>query len=612
MARYLRSKRLRNLLWIEQQGRCALCGRELPETGWHADHTLPWSKGGLTNVHLMKALCQECNLKKGDSMADRQHQAELREIASRIHPGNFPLKILAHVVPGGGKSRLPGILASHFRTHKLLWFVPRLSLRKQAMINLQKDFGITVRDSGNDLNPSRGTRGCVVTHQSLTQEPRLWWDFVKAERSRVIVVVDECHHAKIERNGQPSQLAAALAGMDADIWLNMTGTLETSDGCAIHGMRYRDCEDGLIVDCERSADHFIRYDRQSALREQALVPIEFHHNDGPVEWQRLGELATCGGRLSDVNRKQEGEAIYTALRTGLAAQLFSGGIAHWRSHPRRGKLIVCVHSQQAAEQYVRILREQGIRTALAINDNPDASVELDGFRDDDNVLAMVTCAMAYEGLDVPSATHLICLTHIRSVPWIEQMLGRVWRKDKGKTTCYAFVPDDPKMNRVIEKIKAEEPALIPFSDLPSDRGGSSGGDGFSTILALHSEVDDIRRKMLDAGFAPDEITDKVVRLVRELGLTGEEPEVAALLRRIRESKIPQPIPKTVSETEYELRSQISDSCRQLNIELGNKKGIKPPWGTAEKWLFSQTGKSLSDMSVEELRRAFAKLKEFRP
>lgn len=63
-ARTLRSKKLRTLLYYSQNGKCAMCGRDLPEN-WHADHITPWSKSHRTNVHEMQALCPECNEKKG-------------------------------------------------------------------------------------------------------------------------------------------------------------------------------------------------------------------------------------------------------------------------------------------------------------------------------------------------------------------------------------------------------------------------------------------------------------------------------------------------------------------------------------------------------------------
>ena len=65
MARTLRSKRLRAALWSHSDGKCQACGMALDPANWHADHVVPYSRSGRTNVHEMQALCPACNLKKG-------------------------------------------------------------------------------------------------------------------------------------------------------------------------------------------------------------------------------------------------------------------------------------------------------------------------------------------------------------------------------------------------------------------------------------------------------------------------------------------------------------------------------------------------------------------
>jgi Restriction endonuclease len=62
--RTLRSKKLRAILYYSQEGKCAICGNELPED-WHADHIVPWVVTNDTNVFGMQALCPKCNLSKG-------------------------------------------------------------------------------------------------------------------------------------------------------------------------------------------------------------------------------------------------------------------------------------------------------------------------------------------------------------------------------------------------------------------------------------------------------------------------------------------------------------------------------------------------------------------
>src|SRR4029450_10979760 len=42
---------------------------------------------------------------------------------------------------------------------------------------------------------------------------------------------------------------------------------------------------------------------------------------------------------------------------------------------------------------------------------------------------LVTVAMAYEGLDAPEVAVVAALTHIRSQPWLEQMVARATRVD---------------------------------------------------------------------------------------------------------------------------------------------------------------------------------------
>jgi len=62
--RCLTSKRERYILLKHFNGKCAKCGVEVG-ANFHADHIVPFSKTGRTNVHEMQVLCARCNLKKG-------------------------------------------------------------------------------------------------------------------------------------------------------------------------------------------------------------------------------------------------------------------------------------------------------------------------------------------------------------------------------------------------------------------------------------------------------------------------------------------------------------------------------------------------------------------
>jgi len=62
--RTLRSKKLRALLYYAAEGKCQICGCDLPDD-WEADHIEPFSVTKRTNVFEMQALCPPCNREKG-------------------------------------------------------------------------------------------------------------------------------------------------------------------------------------------------------------------------------------------------------------------------------------------------------------------------------------------------------------------------------------------------------------------------------------------------------------------------------------------------------------------------------------------------------------------
>lgn len=52
----------------ERQGhRCKLCGEEFEFEQMHADHIVPWSRGGATVPDNCQMLCRDCNLRKSDN-----------------------------------------------------------------------------------------------------------------------------------------------------------------------------------------------------------------------------------------------------------------------------------------------------------------------------------------------------------------------------------------------------------------------------------------------------------------------------------------------------------------------------------------------------------------
>ena len=56
----------RQVIYRRGKGICANCGKHCEWNNWEADHIVPWSKGGKTEIENGQVLCPSCNLAKSD------------------------------------------------------------------------------------------------------------------------------------------------------------------------------------------------------------------------------------------------------------------------------------------------------------------------------------------------------------------------------------------------------------------------------------------------------------------------------------------------------------------------------------------------------------------
>ena len=486
MGRRLRRKRARAALWYSADGNCQECGRPLP-LGWHADHVVPWSISGQTNVHEMQALCPECNLRKGSKML-RKPQLAVKQICAEIRSGAGIRRIIAAVTPGGGKSLIPVICANELiprQYEKLCWIVPRIALQEQAESAFLdpipaeiEDLSHEIRISTNEVDPCRGKSGFTTTYQALAIDEG-WMMAEELRRHRYILVLDEPHH--VESGGKWHASVKKLIDR-AGLVIFMSGTLERGDGKAIAELPYsRNLTGKLVCDPVDTDDtRVIRYSRKEALLEHAIIPIEFIHSDGKVKWIDRSGFEDEIDSLTKLD-ETTGSGLYAALHTPYAIGLLDQCLADWNNVRKirpRSKLLVVAPSIRQAKVFLAHIKARGYSALLAVSeDSEEAQANIRKFkRTDLNATAiLVTVAMAYEGMDVPSITHVACLTLVRSKPWLDQMFNRSSRVDKHAgpwehQTATIHVPDDPMMQQVIEAIKAEQTAALAEMKLGEDRG----------------------------------------------------------------------------------------------------------------------------------------------
>lgn len=604
MSRCLRSKTLRTALYIHADGKCSLCGADLGPD-WHADHIIPWCLTGTTNVHEMQALCPGCNLKKGSKVGVelnlRRHQKESIEVAKEMRERSIvgeALSAVFSIVPGGGKSLIPPLMIKNLPGWKVAWFVPRLALRYQAELGTLRDFGgegVLLRGSGNDIDPTRGHRGFVATHQALMKNTRLWID--ELSREKYLLVIDEVHHAKIDRSGELTALARSIDALPYSGRVLMTGTLDTNDNTKIYGVDY-DCHGGLCTPAVDKSKFNIQYTRSDAAEEGAIVPVKIFRHDGHVRWTHGEMLDEC--TLSNASRSQEAKAVFTALNSKMANEILSMAFRHYKQHGEK-LLIVCA-SQSHAKRFADEVRNL-MPTFLAISDNETAHADIEKFKKTKKS-CLVTCQMAYEGLDDREITHIACLTHIRSAPWIEQMLARAWRANPeiGKKFCYAFVPADPQMLRVIEKIRLENPSLISDSVMEKEPVATEKSGELSLTEAVSGAVSEIYEMSLDEdGYVrrpyvtPEQ--QEFLDAASKLGIRLDDERVQSLIRDSLVTSVPDQM--TPSDIEKKLRNDICSICNRKD----SLRSSPPDFGWHLSVLRRITGKSIKDMNVQELENA---------
>jgi superfamily II DNA or RNA helicase len=476
---------------------------------------------------------------------------------------------------------------------KICWVVPRRSLQLQAEHEFLETRGRhmlghthTIRRSTNQEMPCRGLSGFVTTYQAIGYGNNHLRDAFT--QHRYVLILDEPHH--VEEGGAWEAALMPLV-QRAALTVFMSGTLERGNRQRIAFLPYRETPTGEFVDLSQTThSRAVEYSRADALRDRAVLPIHFELLDGNASWiGRDGETysTTLSGAHKDVN-----EAIYTALKTQFGEHLLDECLAHWStyraSHPR-SKLLVVTANIDDAKKYVEYVKERGISAAIATSDDSAmAARHIEMFKREKGARsldALVTVAMAYEGLDVPAVTHIACLTHIRSKPWIEQMIARATRFDSGagsweEQTAFIYVPDDRLMCNIIMAMQEEQTSAIKLRRADDD------------------EFEDPLPEMIDQSTLADEkntITPvesgAVGRRWNKIGLNGN-------------GSVPQSTPavpiRPPSEIEADMRSQIQELCRRADAMVHNSS-----WGETNRRIVRVFGKNRAAMKLTELEKVLS-------
>jgi superfamily II DNA or RNA helicase len=496
--------RERTELYLDTDGVCALCGTQLSPQ-FHADHVVPHASGGPTTSTNGQPLCPNCNLKKGANML-RSHQSQFVEACRQMKMSASLRRVYCHICPGGGKSALPPIAA-----HELIpslgdflgWITPRENLRNQAedafvdaWLRSLLGHNNEIRTATNEADLLRGKIGYATTYQALvaarTYRRNPHHDLFRQKRG--ILFLDEPNHMALDE-----EFAAAVQPLveNAAVVVLMGGHFTRHDEKRLAFVNYLspDKARSSFVDLNENEHQIcIRYSLTDATRERALIKINFELHDCEAGWETEDkdgiieeDQITSFYGASKVKTKR---GLYSALSTEFAQELLIKGVEFWRSrqrHNSRSRVCIVSPTIALAERAYHLARKMGVTNiGIATSDDSNQALEtIERFKHRrlPHLDALSSVAMVQEGMDVQAADVLICLTHIRSREWIEQMIHRVTRYDRDNSLPWErqfatiFAPRDRFFLDIMAEIKADQ---APFVEETIPGTGPGGGDGSKT------------------------------------------------------------------------------------------------------------------------------------
>lgn len=519
----------------------------------------------------------------------RKHQREFKEIITGIKKGSGVKVIDIMATPGAGKSSIPiqacELITSGF-ADALLWVVPRAALQNQGERGFFDPFfremlghNSLIRASTNERNPCRGTNGFVTTYQAIgVDKDKTVLNEIRSKR--YIIILDEFHH--LEKDGVWHEAINDIV-MAGHFLIKMTGTLGRGDKKEIAFINYKKKLPYFNnVDTER----MILYSRIDALKEKAILPIEFHLNDAELKWERPN--GNTSGVKSFKNARtpvQMSEALFTAINSDFAAEMLKACVLHWSGIKKKNigaKLLIVTADYELAKNAVFMLKRSiGIEAEIATSHESKSAIKsINRFKSGD-CNCLVTIAMAYEGLDVPGITHIGVLTNIRSREWIEQMLARGVRIDKTAgpyetQKCYVFAPMDRRFKKVVDLIKKQQLSAVEyFSKIKEEKEPDEElGDEIDEDLDLFGEPLDPRQKVIPISSKMTD-RDRFLMGIDDIPYENNTDTYIQPLRTIKEQEIElrQKIHKYVNKYCFENRYKHQQINHELKINKGKSRDL---------------------------------------
>jgi superfamily II DNA or RNA helicase len=589
MNRRLFTRSQRIALYVAAGGRCEECGAVLAR-GWHADHVVPWSHGGRTDIGNGRALCAACNLRKGARMGDlklRYHQEEIVRVGvERVQEGDRN-PVVALLPPGFGKQLAWQALAAALFRGNLIdtvaAFTPRVSLSSAAekdWCGIKKRPGQPPREVGYRLKfgpppPPRfkhasnraplyepPARGYISTYQSLTANPSLHALHAAQHSGRLLLVVDEAAMLGGYGLGERDEREATKAATAIERLypyavgvLYLTGTPYRYDGrrLILLNDRYLLRPDGRY---ELDADVKATYTEGVASEILRACEVTYFNAEGT-------EVLPDGSKRA-VSVESSPETVTAMLETPRVYKaMVRRTIDRLRIVRKHNKGFVagiaCMNAEHARACHAEAQaygREFG--NEITLSDDP-ASQDVLARAREGKVDVLTFVRQAFIGFDCPQMAVLGILTNYRDQGFLMQLAGRALRIWKlvppGGQRAHFITLNDPKSVEFFENLRSDADAGLALRE-PGCGPGSSDRPGreYEDLHVTDTRVEDPEGEVEDAeraysfmdryGFsAPPRV---VLRFLNDLDQAGrfstadnghdDDPPVTTSEQRIKDLK----------------------------------------------------------------------------
>lgn len=457
------SKAERTVLYVAADGKSELSGEPLGQD-WHADHIIPWSKGGVTDLANSQALTRTENLKKGN----RNMSGRARAPKDPKHPRGWQCEFLdgwvacedtdylAAVVPAGGKTVGSLFCAEKFLQipgRQLVVLVPTINVQAAWKLVAGESFDIDLADDLTEYG--RGEYdGLVLTYQGLTSATahHLRW---LSGRCDLMIIADEVHHlADRGEDEQPQAWGERYreAFEKAKRRLAITGTpFRTSNGELIPY---------LPLNEDRSAYRpGFNYDYPTAIEDGHIRSVAFHYHEFEITKHILIEGAALQEkRLSTKDEKLTDDDADQILREAIwdedtVCQMLTE--ANLKLEWKRlfvadaGGLVIA--ADQAHARFIAKHLEEitGYKPDILISDQDTSTTTVEDFRHS-NRRWIVAVNKISEGTDIPRLAVLVLLTTKKTELSFRQSVGRIMRRrnpeDKYEAWSYCYIVNHPKLH----------------------------------------------------------------------------------------------------------------------------------------------------------------------